>query len=298
MKLHNFVRFVKSIKNISEILLPSRVQDFLTRALGAETFLSQVEFHLVDHCNLNCAHCDHFTPLSKPCFIPVEDILSDFKKLKRIFDNVGKIYILGGEPLLHPQLLELFSPLREIYPKSELIIITNGILLEKVGKDFWNALKEYKISLSMTKYPIKVDYEKYIEKCGSMGIKSYFFASGRFCMQKMDLDYKGKQDKKKAFERCWRKRCHFLRDSKLYICTPIPNIRFLNEYYGINFSVGKKDFINLDKEKSAARINRLFNRPVEFCKYCSDSETEFEDYRVSRKEITEWVREESLKDIF
>ena len=147
MKLHNFGRVVKSIKNISEILLPSRVQDFLTRALGAETFLSQVEFHLVDHCNLNCAHCDHFTPLSKPCFIPVEDILSDFKKLKRIFDNVGKIYILGGEPLLHPQLLELFSPLREIYPKSELIIITNGILLEKMGKDFWNALKEYKISL-------------------------------------------------------------------------------------------------------------------------------------------------------
>ena len=33
----------------------------------------ELEIHVVDHCNLNCAGCNHFTPLAKPFFIEVKD---------------------------------------------------------------------------------------------------------------------------------------------------------------------------------------------------------------------------------
>ena len=291
MKISTLKKLIKSIKALG-CLCPYPVKDFIKRNYGSGTYLSQVEFHLVDHCNLNCACCNHFTPVTPEYFFSIEDIVSDFKKLKKIFDNIGKIFILGGEPLLHPDLTELFEPLRKIYPKSEIVIITNGILLEKMGENFWSALKKYNIALSMTKYPIKVDYEKFIQKCDMLGIKSYFFNASRFRMKKMNLDPEGRSDKNCAFNKCHEKKCHFLRDSKLYVCTAIPNIPFLNRHFGLNFEITKRDYIDLDKIKSATRINAIFKQPVDFCRYCNVEEDEYVDYSVSKKELGEWVRAE------
>lgn len=287
MKLHTFIKIIDFIK----MHLPCFLQDFLARQLSDGTFLSQVEFHLVDHCNLNCAYCDHFTPLAKENFVSINSILEDFKKLKKVFDNVGRIYILGGEPLLHPELLQIFAPLRQLYPKSEIIIITNGILLNKQKDDFWCALQKYNIVLSMTHYPINIDYMGYIEKCRQMGIKSYYFGLDRDKMQKMNLDKQGKRNKQQAFYRCTRKKCHFLRDGKLYVCTPVPNVRFLNEHFNLDFKVKKSDYIDLNKVKSAAKINKLFKNPIEFCRYCEDKEMSYTKYKVSQKELSEWVLE-------
>ena len=295
MKLSLLYKIIKKIKKIKDILLPCQVEDFLLRKYFKGTFLSQVEFHLVDYCNLNCACCDHFSPLAPKKNVPVCDVISDFKKLKKIFDNVGKILILGGEPLLHPNLLEIFEPLKEIYPKSELVIITNGILLDSMNEDFWLALKKYNVTLSMTKYPIKVDYGKFLNKCLNMGIKSYFFNENKLKMYKMNLDYKAKNDKYAAYKLCWHKNCHFLRDSKLYLCTPAPNIGFLNKHFNLDFKLTKRDYIDLDKVKSATKINRIFSKPIDFCKYCSDKPLEWGEYSHSKKELSEWVKVESLK---
>ena len=286
MKLSTQIKIIDFINKH----IPCFLDDFITRKFAKGTYLSQVEFHLVDHCNLNCAHCDHFTPLAKEYFADIEDIVNDFKKLKKIFDNIGKIYIVGGEPLLHPDLLKIFSPLRTLYPKSEIIIITNGILLDKQKDEFWEKLKEYDIALSMTHYPLNIDYLGYIEKCKNLGIKAYYFSLNRDKMQKMDLDIKGSRNKKRAFLKCTRKKCHFLRDGKLYVCTPAPNIRFLNEYFNLNFKLDKTDYIDLEKIKSASKINKLFKRPIEFCKYCNDEDLSYDKYRISKKELSEWVK--------
>lgn len=290
MKLSTLVKVVNQFKKLSDKILPYTFQDFLSRKLGKGTYLSQVEFHLVDHCNLNCAHCNHFTPLADENFCKIDDIISDFKKLKTIFDNIGKIFILGGEPLLHPELLNILEPLRTIYPKSEIIIITNGILLDKQNENFFKMLKKYNIAISMTHYPIKVDYEGWIKKLDEMGIKAYYFSLDRNKMRKQNLNLEGKSDKNKAFSMCIEKRCHFIRDGKLYICTPIPNICFLNKYFNVNFEVTKNDYIDLNKIKSASKINSMFKKPVNFCKYCNDKEIEFDTYKISKKEINEWVK--------
>ena len=293
--MHIMFQLKKLTKYIA-VFCPYPVKDFIKRYFGGGTFLSQVEFHLVDHCNLNCACCNHFTPVTPEHFFKIEDIVSDFKKLKKIFDNIGKIFILGGEPLLHPDITKLFEPLRKIYPKSEIVIITNGILLDEMDENFWNALVEYNIALSMTKYPIKVDYEKQLKKCDKLGIKSYFFNNPRFRMKKMNLDPDGRSDKNCTFNKCSERKCHFLRDSKLYVCTAIPNIPFLNRHFNLNFEITKNDYIDLDKTKSATKINSIFNYPVDFCRYCNEGEDGFVDYAISKKELGEWVKIDSSQN--
>jgi len=291
MKLSTTIKIIKFIKKIFDTIVPYPIQDLIQRKFFGGTYLSQVEFHIVDHCNLNCAYCDHFTPLAKENILNIEDIIKDFKLLKKVFDKVGTIYILGGEPLLHPSLSDIFLPLRTIYPDSEIVIITNGILLSEQTDEFWSKLKQYNIALSMTKYPLNVDYSYFEEKCKNLGIKIYFFAFNRDKMQKMDLNPNGNSNKKQAFLKCSRKHCHFLREGKLYVCTPVPNVKFLNNFFNLDFKVTSKDYVDLNKVKSASKINSLFSKPIEFCKYCSDCDLVFDKYKVSKKEKSEWVRE-------
>ena len=60
-----------------------------------------IEYHLVNHCNLNCKGCDHFAPLAKKWHQPLDDFI---KMMKTIKDTVGnhikEIELYGGESLL------------------------------------------------------------------------------------------------------------------------------------------------------------------------------------------------------
>lgn len=289
MKLSTLIKITKTIKN----LMPNVLSDYILKK-NKKRYLSQIEFHIVDHCNLNCAYCDHFTPLAPEWYADIDKILADFRQLKKIYDNIGKIYVLGGEPLLHPNLLEIFKPLKEIFPDSEVTLITNGILLEKQEEIFWKTLSENRISLSMTKYPIKIDYEKFLKKCDDYNIKSYFFAGERNEMYSIQLNHKGDTNIEQAFNRCTRKKCHFLRDGKLYLCTLTPNIPFLNNHFKLNFKIKNKDYIDIYKETSTTKINKFLKNPIPFCAYCPKSEWEKVQYKISKKEIEEWVDVSSL----
>ncbi|MDR2343373.1 MAG: hypothetical protein LBD86_02430, partial [Spirochaetaceae bacterium] len=45
------------------------------------------EVHVVDHCNLNCCKCNHYSPLSKPWFIDIADFEKDMQRMARIARN-------------------------------------------------------------------------------------------------------------------------------------------------------------------------------------------------------------------
>ena len=63
-----------------------------------------IELHIVDHCNLNCVGCSHFSPLAEPYFKDVDEYREEMKDLSKF--EIGTIRIMGGEPLLHPKWYE------------------------------------------------------------------------------------------------------------------------------------------------------------------------------------------------
>ena len=65
---------------------------------------------IVSHCNLNCKGCGHFSPLSKENFISLESLRNDCKRLSELSNGkVERIDIMGGEPLLHSDIIEILS---------------------------------------------------------------------------------------------------------------------------------------------------------------------------------------------
>jgi molybdenum cofactor biosynthesis enzyme MoaA len=88
--------------------------------------IGQVFMHLIDECNLHCAHCLYKPELTFQIgrkSIPFDEcveLMINFKSL-----GASKISFLGGEPTLHPKLPELIHEAR-IIGYDYVRIVTNG----------------------------------------------------------------------------------------------------------------------------------------------------------------------------
>lgn len=94
--------------------------------------INTIMLEITDICNLNCRHCMNKLD-SKKIETSVDRIEELLAKLSK--HDIGKIYLSGGEPLVHNSISDIIS-LCEKYNKFEFIITTNGLLLtEKILKD-------------------------------------------------------------------------------------------------------------------------------------------------------------------
>ena len=80
---------------------------------------------ITDKCNLNCAHCMN-RPDSKAIEVDTESISQVLSKLADY--GTKKIYVSGGEPLVHSS-IESIIDLTKDYTSIDFIITTNGLLL-------------------------------------------------------------------------------------------------------------------------------------------------------------------------
>lgn len=87
--------------------------------------IKTVMLEITDRCNLQCAHC-----MNRPDYIGIETSTDKIKTLydKFVQHDAEKIYLSGGEPLMHHSIREIIN-LSKSYPTMKFIITTNGLLL-------------------------------------------------------------------------------------------------------------------------------------------------------------------------
>lgn len=124
---------------------------------------------LTTDCNLHCVNCSYGCEYSKPVYITYaqyKHVLYRLNKLLADYTGLhGKIHfnLLGGEPLLHPQLDKI---LKFTYPRIPFLnftsccITTNGIKLLSLKPNTYKLLQHKYAYLSITRYPIKFGYDK------------------------------------------------------------------------------------------------------------------------------------------
>lgn len=94
----------------------------------------QIGFQITTHCNLNCKLCMVLKPLYKEkhlCrHIPAEQVKQEINAIFQLYAFVEEVTVSGGEPLLHPELLEIvsyFMLFKEQF--HSLRIFTNGTIV-------------------------------------------------------------------------------------------------------------------------------------------------------------------------
>lgn len=270
--------------------------DRLTKTLSRKLknpFLS-VEVHLADHCNLNCKGCDHFSPIADPGFPKLDIFERDLKRLKVLFSNdLIRLRMLGGEPLLNPDITIFLKIARDVLCDAELEIVTNGLLLTSMNDGFWVACKENNIVIRPTKYPVNCNYEKAKKSAEYHGVR-YEYYSNEFEEKTLyhdTLDISGKQNPRMSFLKCYSaNRCIFLEDGKLYPCNIIPNIHHFNSMFNKSLNVTHKDYIDIFQASGQDEIMEFLSNPVPFCRYCNiDAVTYNNKWEKSHRAIEEWI---------
>ncbi len=251
--------------------------------------------NILDHCNLRCKGCDHFSPLAEERFVSLENIINDLHQMSVLTDKcVSKIGIMGGEPLLHPHLPEIFAAARKEFPNTVIRLVSNGILLLKQDDAFWDACRDYNILLELTKYPINLDYDKIMRKCNSEGVDFKFYgSSGKVekTLYKMPMDVEGMQDTKRSFWNCYHvNTCILVMEGKIYPCTIIPNAVHFNKKFNTHMELEKGDFLDIYSVNNLEELLSFVSKPKPFCRYCKTADRSYGyEWGRSKQEISEWT---------
>jgi MoaA/NifB/PqqE/SkfB family radical SAM enzyme len=89
-------------------------------------------YYVTMQCNLNCAYCEDFGS-RRNGQVTQNPPLEDTKKILCVIrSGFSRLWVTGGEPLAHPQILELLSYARNELKFREISLITNGTLLNFV----------------------------------------------------------------------------------------------------------------------------------------------------------------------
>ena len=135
-----------------------------------------LEWHITHNCNLSCQSCSHFTNHGHDWFIDIETLKTWYSYWnKRISPKT--MAILGGEPLLHKNIVDIIYLTREMWnqpPKSSIKldylppryeIVTNGILIDKEKhKNLPKSLIDTDCTLSVSIHSNKDISLEYINK--------------------------------------------------------------------------------------------------------------------------------------
>lgn len=280
----------KNIMDYPEILLDANnIEQYLTKRYEEQIlntkYFSDIEIQLIlaKNCNLNCTNCQAGCSINDVNeFMTLEEIKYAIPKLKTAFENnITRIVLFGGEPLLNPQYKEICYYIRQEFPNIIITIYSNGLIIQDWQEQDYKFAQDLNVDFILTLYPLK-DYIPKIEKqtklmkqlginCQINGSRPYFVKGG--------YNLTGASSPSRFFTCCHSSfPPHFyLYKKKLYRCAV--SIKW-QDFGGPYIEQDFLDIDCLDKNK----ILKYCSRPLELCKFCSSTD----DLPFGSDEIMIW----------
>lgn len=174
------IGFLRYIQNIKQSVIRQgmeyrgKIHNDITTLLEKVLPLRQLTFsvHLCEHCNLNCAGCNNFSPLAKENYTDINQFEADIKRLAELSDgDAYRIHLTGGEPLLNPKAIEYAIIVRKYFPNAWIAFVTNGTLIRKQERTFFEKCAEHRIEIDLTPYPIEIDYDELVSFLKEQGVR-------------------------------------------------------------------------------------------------------------------------------
>lgn len=253
------------------------------------------EYNLTEHCNLACHGCDHASPLLPEKFASVEQFKADLGALADVY-HAKELRIVGGEPLLHPDLGAFLELARTSGVADRLVLFTNGVLLDKVEARLFGLLDEVRLSVyPQVRLPLKL--ERYAGLVSAHGARFTPIFQDRFLRVLLNERIEDPEVVRSIYRSCtmtgkWS--CHSVHEGRYYKCSPAPFMRPRLARLGITLD-SAADGVALHAPDLRGRLQRYLedDRPLASCAFCLGTSGPRERHSLlSAKGVEAWWRED------
>lgn len=264
-------------------IIPTRVRKI--RFSEEKPTLPYFEMPIVDSCNLNCKGCLFGCNRNgEQEYMPLEEIKRDLARMAELFEDIPWIRILGGEPLLHPEIDKVMEFARIVFPDTEIDLCTNGLLIPKLDQQILRVFEKNRITVHISGY--KPTY-KIIDRIEGRLKNSHI----DYTVLKREKFYKfytrkADNDPVQSHEKCPSAGCRELYRGRLSKCSAALAFERLNKQFGTHYNVERnKDWFNIhDSSMTGFDIIKKMDQPAAICSYCSDKDMEYFDWVNGEKE--------------
>ncbi len=238
------------------------------------------ELYITTHCNFTCDGCCAGTTCH-PMHFPLEDIKKEIDALAKLVGENDEFGILGGEPCLHPDFLEILAyagKIRVQAPKK--YVWSNGTILPLLKNE--QAVETMRgagfTHIGLTAYPKKKHRIEDCETlCAEIGFTSYVNRDLRrfhlFDVNPLEkrLTFPSEnKTKEEVFARCHRQKdCHSISDGRLFRC---PSMRVLYHAIENGWTHNAGDLLRENDAwfafENADRFREAVKLPGECCRLC------------------------------
>lgn len=256
--------------------------------------LPWLEIGIVHHCNMNCNGCSTCANISGKEFIEIEKFEKDLKRIKVIFSGIKILKLFGGEPLLHPDIIEIITCARKIFPDAKILVHSNGLLVPKCTEELLTRMNQLEIEFIFTLYPETGKIKRKIELCLQQANVEYEFTPPTYEFRKV-INRKGSYDPEEVYSNCCK--CISLIEDNLSCGFPYLIKRLEEKYDTIICEDKYQGCVNIyNTELTGWEINRLLDKPHNLCAYCAfmrfnvlDDDNEYFKWKREKPQLEDWI---------
>lgn len=260
----------------------------------------RLEVNVAHHCNLSCEQCNHLSPYLPRYFISPDNLYRDLLLLSK-YCRPELISLLGGEPLLHPNFLEIVNIVRKSGISKRIRVVTNGLLLHRMSEQFWQGVDEVCVSLYPS-HPMKVkDLSKFQESAKRNKSSLHLRYQDYFYESFAESSHANNELVNRIYSTCKipnEVSCHTLFEGYYYKCPQAVFIPFMKKdrFDMNNFCDGVKiRDSNSFLEELRGYLSMV--QPLEACRYCLGSVGKrFIPEQIPRRSVPKSISSEELID--
>lgn len=266
-------------------LISERVREI--RFSEKKPTLPYIEIPITDLCNLNCKGCLFAcNALEGNEHISFEQIKKDAYRMSDLFFDVPWIRILGGEPLLHPEIINILKLYRKVFPESEIDLCTNGLLLPKMKEDFFDCLRNNHITIHVSGYKPTYNMLDKIDLLLNQNHLNYTVLK----REKFSKYYTKNKDKNKdiSFMLCPASGCRELYKGRLLRCSGVIAYEKFNQQFKTTYETREnEDWFYIHNENiDPWEVTKKLDSASSICSYCDINRLEEFDWDYAGKNVT------------
>jgi len=277
----------------------------LSSPVNRKLSLAYAEFYITNVCNLACEGCNRFNSFRFKGWQKWTEWEDTYTRWSQQLD-LGSITIMGGEPLLNPEFYQWLQGISALWPRSSVMIASNGTRLQHHHKLYDLLLNNRRLGLNVSIHnkmhkksvigkvqdfltaplKFKADTTRYRESleitdANDITVKIFYnwwfhqgaiitdAESGRLTLHDSDPD--------KAHGICHSKTCHHFDHGRLYKCGPAALFPIFDQQISLDLSESDRALmqavssIGIDdsQQVKAAFLSQIHN-PIPQCKFCPE----------------------------